>query len=383
MAELPASTPCSSLRRSTTPTSQESTHHIPRRILTPKQAGSESSDPRAVDIGAHGARADSGHATAGSAVGAFWGCDDEHSQAHGRVGVRLSDPAGSAATRLRMRHSQITDIEPGRLRVEVVGSRCGLFGDASVATQRSAAARLRTSERTGSPRSTSRPGFPFRLANPAGREGPRIRTDVARELFAAEHGRPPRIRELAGAIAKHSRPGPQSVAGYDLTFSPVKSVSTLWAVADPQTARQIERAHQAAVHDALRFLEQHALFTREGPQGIRQVNVRGLVTAAFTHRDSRAGDPDLHTHVAVANNVQTLDGRWLSIDGRVLFKATVAASETYNTPRAPSPRPSGGAVRGRARHRPAETSGARDRRCRPSAEPALVYPPNVDQGPAG
>ena len=29
--------------------------------------------------------------------------------------------------------------------------------------------------------------------------------------------------------------------------------------------------------------------------------------------------------------MQTLDGRWLSIDGRVLFKANVAASETYNT----------------------------------------------------
>jgi AAA domain/TrwC relaxase len=29
--------------------------------------------------------------------------------------------------------------------------------------------------------------------------------------------------------------------------------------------------------------------------------------------------------------VQTLDGRWLSIDGRVMFKAKVAASETYNT----------------------------------------------------
>jgi hypothetical protein len=35
--------------------------------------------------------------------------------------------------------------------------------------------------------------------------------------------------------------------------------------------------------------------------------------------------------VAVANKVQTLDGRWLSIDGRVLFKAKVVASETYNT----------------------------------------------------
>jgi len=108
-------------------------------------------------------------------------------------------------------------------------------------------------------------------------------------------------------------------------------VSSLWAVADPHLAAQIEEAHQAAVQDALTFIERHALFTRQGRNGIRQVNVTGLVAAAFTHRDSRAGDPDLHTHVAVANKVQTLDGRWLSIDGRVLFKATVAASETYNT----------------------------------------------------
>ena len=160
----------------------------------------------------------------------------------------------------------------------------------------------------------------------------RVRTAVAREFFLAEHGREPvDARELAGQIAKDSRPRTQTVAGYDLTFSPVKSVSTLWAVADPAVAAVIERAHQAAVKDALAFIEKHALFTRTGPQGIRQVNVRGLVATAFTHRDSRAGDPDLHTHVAVANKVQTLDGRWLSIDGRVLFKANVAASETYNT----------------------------------------------------
>jgi conjugative relaxase-like TrwC/TraI family protein len=106
-------------------------------------------------------------------------------------------------------------------------------------------------------------------------------------------------RELAGQIAKDSRPRTQTVAGYDMTFSPVKSVSTLWAVAGLAVAAVIERAHQAAVKDALTFIEEHALFTRTGPQGIRQVNVRGLVAAAFTHRDSRAGDPDLHTHVAV------------------------------------------------------------------------------------
>jgi conjugative relaxase-like TrwC/TraI family protein len=159
-----------------------------------------------------------------------------------------------------------------------------------------------------------------------------IRTEVAREFFRKQHGRDPiDAREIAATIAKQSRPRTQTVAGYDLTFSPVKSVSTLWAVADPKVAAQIEAAHQAAVQDALGFVERHALFSRQGRNGVRQVNVTGLVAAAFTHRDSRAGDPDLHTHVAVANKVQTLDGHWLSIDGRVLFKAIVAASETYNT----------------------------------------------------
>ena len=55
-----------------------------------------------------------------------------------------------------------------------------------------------------------------------------MRTEVAREFFLAEHGREPiDARELAGQIAKDSRPRTQTVAGYDLTFSPVKSVSDL------------------------------------------------------------------------------------------------------------------------------------------------------------
>jgi hypothetical protein len=140
-------------------------------------------------------------------------------------------------------------------------------------------------------------GLPVDAPLPAA-DRAQVRTEVAREFFLAAHGREPvDARELAGQIAKDSRPRTQTVAGYDLTFSPVKSVSTLWAVADPAVAAVIEQAHQAAVTDALAFIEKHALFTRTGPQGIRQVNVRGLVATAFTHRDSRAGDPDLHRPV--------------------------------------------------------------------------------------
>ena len=163
-------------------------------------------------------------------------------------------------------------------------------------------------------------------------ERARVRTQVAIEYFTAQHGRPPAdAREVAATIAKHSRQRTTAVAGYDLTFSPVKSISTLWAVAPQEVAAQVEAAHHDAVKDALAFLEAHALYSREGARGVRQVDVTGLVATAFTHRDSRAGDPDLHTHVAVANKVQTMSGKWLAIDGRVLFKANVAASETYNT----------------------------------------------------
>jgi len=160
----------------------------------------------------------------------------------------------------------------------------------------------------------------------------RIRSELAAASFTALNGRPPRdARELHGHLATLSRPQTTAVAGFDLTFSPVKSVSTVWALADLPTAARVERAHNAAVADALRFIEARVLFTRTGRNGVRQVDVTGLVGTAFTHRDSRAGDPDLHTHVAVANKVQTLDGRWLAIDGRMLFKAMVAASEVYNT----------------------------------------------------
>ena len=225
-------------------------------------------------------------------------------------------------------------------------------------------------------------GLPGDWAVPAA-DRARIRTEVAREFFVAEHGRQPEdARELAATIAKHSRSRTQAVAGYDLTFSPVKSVSALWAVADQSTAAAIERAHRAAVGDALRFIEQHALYTRTGTNGVRQVEVRGLVAAAFTHRDSRAGDPDLHTHVAVANKVQTLDGRWLSIDGRILFKATVAASETYNTALENHLRAGlGGAVRRTAQPGPTIAAGPRNRRRRPRSECSLVGPPSRHRDP--
>ncbi|WP_432877430.1 MobF family relaxase [Kribbella sp. CA-245084] len=122
----------------------------------------------------------------------------------------------------------------------------------------------------------------------------------------------------------------QAVAGFDLTFSPAKSVSALWATSDVGVQEQIVAAHHEAVQDVLELIEHHAAFTRTGPGGIAQIETRGLIGAAFDHWDTRSGDPQLHTHVVVANRVQGPDGQWRTLDGRVLYRAAVAMSEIHN-----------------------------------------------------
>src|SRR5690606_11716422 len=85
----------------------------------------------------------------------------------------------------------------------------------------------------------------------------------------------------------------QAVAGFDFTFSPVKSVSVLWALADENTASHIAAMHHEAVAEALAWAEDNAIYTRVGTGGIKQVKTGGIIASEFTHFDTRGGDPDL------------------------------------------------------------------------------------------
>ncbi len=71
-----------------------------------------------------------------------------------------------------------------------------------------------------------------------------------------------------------------------------------------------------------------------GPDGaVAQVPVTGVIAVAFDHFDSRAGDPQLHTHVVVANKVQTaIDGKWRSLDGRPVHAAMWRCLSTTTPP---------------------------------------------------
>jgi conjugative relaxase-like TrwC/TraI family protein len=151
------------------------------------------------------------------------------------------------------------------------------------------------------------------------------------EAFATDHGRPPSAAERNQIAAKEARRGRRAVAGFDMVFTPVKSASVLWGLGGPQVRAAVEEAHHEAVRSALGWIDEHAAYTRTGHGGAAQIDATGLVGAAFDHRDSRTGDPDLHTHVAVANKVCGVDGKWRSLDARNLYALGVAASERYNT----------------------------------------------------
>ncbi len=119
------------------------------------------------------------------------------------------------------------------------------------------------------------------------------------------------------------------VAGFDLTFSAPKSVSVLFGIGDRELRAAVRRAHDRAVLEAVAYLERSAAAVRRGHGGARVEPADGLVAAAFRHRTSRVGDPQLHTHVLVANLGRGPDGRWSALDGRRLYAHARAASFVY------------------------------------------------------
>jgi len=108
-------------------------------------------------------------------------------------------------------------------------------------------------------------------------------------------------------------------AGFDITFSPPKSVSVAFGCGGGDVTKAVVEAHEAAVAAAVAYLEPHCsrvrvTVTDDTGQHQEFRPADGHVAAAFTHRTSRAGDPQLHDHVVVTNVARgTEDGRWRAL----------------------------------------------------------------------
>jgi conjugative relaxase-like TrwC/TraI family protein len=146
------------------------------------------------------------------------------------------------------------------------------------------------------------------------------------DLAAVMAGRDPAGGHvLGGARAR------VEVCGLDLTFAAPKSVSILFALADPEVGEAVRSAHDRAVVAAMGYVERHAAAVRRPVDGAKRVPVHSqTVAATFVHRTSRALDPHLHSHVVLANLGQAPDGSWSALDGRGIYAHRAATDSLYH-----------------------------------------------------
>jgi conjugative relaxase-like TrwC/TraI family protein len=170
-----------------------------------------------------------------------------------------------------------------------------------------------------------------------------------------------RVRDLlAKALRYREDRVDVRLPGLDLTLSAPKSVSLLWALSDPPTdpaadrslasgapleqtvgrsspqgavGEQVRQAHRVAVGEALAYLELNCTSALRGHHRGDGTDTRvptdGLIGAAFEHRSSRCGDPQLHTHVVVANLLHGVDGRWSAVNSHEIYTHARTAGFVY------------------------------------------------------
>ena len=105
---------------------------------------------------------------------------------------------------------------------------------------------------------------------------------------------------------------PERSPGVDMTFSVDKSVSSLWAIAEPELRQWIEAMATAAARAALEdSVLRYCSYTRMAEKGVTRPVEADLMGATFVHGTSRENDPQLHVHCTIFNLARTReDGKW-------------------------------------------------------------------------
>ena len=119
--------------------------------------------------------------------------------------------------------------------------------------------------------------------------------------------------------------------GLDMTFSADKSVSALWAIADPELRSQIERAHNDAARAALAgTVLRYCAWTRLQERDGTRVVAADIMGAMFQHGTSRENDPQLHTHCTIFNAARThRDGKYRALHQHPVYAWMKAAGAVY------------------------------------------------------
>lgn len=136
------------------------------------------------------------------------------------------------------------------------------------------------------------------------------------------------LKMLQGFHPKTGEPlagnaGDKHKAGWDCTFSAPKSVSVAWALGDAELQAAIDRAQERAAKAGLDYLQGHAFTSRD--RGDRQQPLIEILAAQYEHGTSREGDPQRHTHYAIANMAMRDDGTICAVEFDTRHKMAAGA----------------------------------------------------------
>lgn len=118
--------------------------------------------------------------------------------------------------------------------------------------------------------------------------------------------------------------------GFDMTMTPPKSVSLLFAIAEDDDKYAVLEAHRQAVARALAYLESK-VETRRGKGGRDVIETKGLIVMQADHVTNRDLSPNLHTHNLIFGVSQGVDGQWGTFDALELYRHRMAADQVYKS----------------------------------------------------
>jgi conjugative relaxase-like TrwC/TraI family protein len=125
--------------------------------------------------------------------------------------------------------------------------------------------------------------------------------------------------------------------GIDATFSAPKSVSVVWALADPWQREQIEQAHALAVEQAVGYMRERVPLVRRKYHGqVIEELANDLVAVEYRHTTARGvsgadvPDPQLHSHVVITSVVRD-DGKIVAVASRPVFRAAGEVGAFYRS----------------------------------------------------
>lgn len=128
-------------------------------------------------------------------------------------------------------------------------------------------------------------------------------------------------------MMEQTKKGKYHRPGYDLTFSAPKSVSILATLLDDES---ILLAHRTAVQQVLTIIEKEYAATRvKGEKGLTIEKTGNLIFSIFEHNDSRALDPEIHSHAILMNATQRENGEWRTLYSYSFYRDKILLGMYY------------------------------------------------------